>query len=175
MGRPHHNPHHRRRDGADEPANEGTALWRKSKAEVTEEQYAEFYRHVAHAFDSPWATLHWRAEGTLDFSALLFIPGAKPFEAVEGERREPRAPARPRMFITDEAGCWPPWLRFVAGVVDTEDLPLNVSRGDAAEPTPGAGAASASAVTGRVLSGAEGEGEGAEAIAGFWESFRPPA
>jgi molecular chaperone HtpG len=115
-------------DGKDEPANEGTALWRKPKSEVTEEAYANFYRHVAHAFDTPWATLHWRAEGTLDFSALLFVPGMKPFQAVEGERESKVRLHVRRMFITDGAGLLPPWLRFVHGVVDTEDLPLNVSR-----------------------------------------------
>ena len=82
------------RDGKDEPANEGTALWRKPKSEVSEESYTELYRHLGHLFDQPWATLHWRAEGTLDFTALLFVPGTKPFQAVEGERAEPGAPAR---------------------------------------------------------------------------------
>ena len=62
------------RDGRDMPANEGTALWRKPKAEVTEQSYTELYRHLGHFFDEPWATLHWRAEGQLEFSALLFVP-----------------------------------------------------------------------------------------------------
>lgn len=68
------------KDGEESPANEGTALWRKPKSEVTEEQYNEFYRHISHNFDTPWDTLHWRAEGTIEFSALLFIPGSRPFE-----------------------------------------------------------------------------------------------
>ena len=62
------------RDGKDVAANEGTALWRKPKAEITEESYTEFYRHLGHIFDQPWATLHWRAEGALEFTALLFVP-----------------------------------------------------------------------------------------------------
>src|SRR5215207_7185756 len=74
------------REGKDEPANEGTALWRKPKAEVSQESYTEFYRHLGHLFDEPWATLHWRAEGALDFAALLFVPGSKPFQALEGGR-----------------------------------------------------------------------------------------
>ena len=116
------------RDGKEEAANEGTALWRKPKSEVSKEAYTEFYRHLGHLFDEPWATLHWRAEGSLEFSALLFVPGMKPFVAVE-EQRESRVRLHVRrMFITDEAHLLPPWLRFVQGVVDTEDLPLNVSR-----------------------------------------------
>ena len=79
-------------------------------------------------FDKPWATLHWRAEGALEFSALLFIPGMKPFQALEGERQSKVRLHVRRMFITDEAELLPSWLRFVQGVVDTEDLPLNVSR-----------------------------------------------
>ena len=114
--------------GEDKPANEGTALWRKPKSEVTAEQYKAFYHHVAHAFDEPWATLHWRAEGALEFTALLFVPGMRPFEPVEGPRESRVRLHVRRMFITDEAALLPPWARFVQGVVDTEDLPLNVSR-----------------------------------------------
>jgi molecular chaperone HtpG len=116
------------RDGKTETANEGTALWRKSKAEVTPEEYEGFYRHLGHFFDKPWTTIHWRAEGALEYSALLFIPDQPPFDPVEGERRSKVRLHVRRMFITDEADLLPPWLRFVQGVVDTEDLPLNVSR-----------------------------------------------
>ena len=159
------------RDGAEEAANEGTALWRKPKADVTEEQYAEFYRHVAHAFDQPWATLHWRAEGTLDFSALLFVPGMKPFQAVE-EVRESRVRLHVRrMFITDQAGLLPPWLRFVHGVVDTEDLPLNVSR-EMLQATPVL-ARIRKAVTSRVLSELKTKAKDAEGYAALWENFGP--
>jgi len=116
------------RDGKTETANEGTALWRKAKSEVTAEEYEGFYRHLGHFFDKPWATIHWRAEGALEYSALLFIPDSPPFDPVEGERRSKVRLHVRRMFITDEADLLPPWLRFVQGVVDTEDLPLNVSR-----------------------------------------------
>ncbi len=116
------------RDGKTETANAGTALWRRPKSEVTPEQYEDFYRHLGHFFDKPWATIHWRAEGALEYSALLFIPEHPPFEPVEGERRAKIRLHVRRMFITDEADLLPPWLRFVQGVVDTEDLPLNVSR-----------------------------------------------
>jgi molecular chaperone HtpG len=156
-------------DGQDEPANEGTALWRKPKAEITEDSYTEFYRHLGHVFDKPWATLHWRAEGALDFTALLFIPGMKPFQAVEGERESRVRLHVRRMFITDQAGLLPPWLRFVHGVVDTEDLPLNVSR-EMLQSTPVL-ARIRRAVTNKVLSELKTRAADAEAYAGFWENF----
>ncbi|MBC9177105.1 molecular chaperone HtpG [Pseudoroseomonas ludipueritiae] len=157
------------RDGEEQPANEGTALWRKPKSEITEEQYADFYRHVAHAFDEPWATLHWRAEGTVDFSALLFIPGMKPFQVVEGERESRLRLHVRRMFITEDAKLLPPWLRFVHGVVDTEDLPLNVSR-EMLQATPVLGRIR-KAVTSRVLSELKSRAKDAEDYAKFWENF----
>ena len=116
------------RDGKAEPANEGMALWRRPKSEVTPAEYEDFYRHLGHFFDKPWTTMHWRAEGAMEYSALLFIPDSPPFDPVEGERRSKVRLHVRRMFITDEADLLPPWLRFVQGVVDTEDLPLNVSR-----------------------------------------------
>ena len=116
------------KDGEAQPANEGTALWRKRRADVTPEQYTEFYHRLGHPFDEPWATLHWQAEGTNEFSALLFIPGSAPFGPVDGPRESRVRLHVRRMFITDEAGLLPAWARFVVGVVDTEDLPLNVSR-----------------------------------------------
>ena len=115
-------------EGKEEAANRGTALWRKPKSEITDEQYKEFYRTVSHGFDEPWATLHWRAEGALEFTGLLFVPSMKPFMAVEDDRRSKVRLHVRRMFITDEAELLPNWLRFVHGVVDTDDLPLNVSR-----------------------------------------------
>jgi len=116
------------RDGKAEPANEGTALWRRPKSGVTPAEYEDFYRHLGHFFDKPWTTIHWRAEGAMEYAALLFIPDSPPFDPVEGERRSKVRLHVRRMFITDEADLLPPWLRFVQGVVDTEDLPLNVSR-----------------------------------------------
>ncbi len=116
------------RDGKLVKANEGAALWRRPKSEIKEEEYADFYRHLGHLFDSPWATIHWRAEGTVDFAALLFIPGHNPFQATETDRDSHVRLHVRRMFITDSAKMLPSWLRFVEGVVDTEDLPLNVSR-----------------------------------------------
>ncbi len=116
------------KDGAYNAVTKGAALWRKGKSDISKEEYADFYRHLGHNFDEPWATIHWRAEGTLEFSALLFIPSSKPFMPVE-ERSESKLRLHVRrMFITDEAKLLPNWLSFVTGIVDTEDLPLNVSR-----------------------------------------------
>ena len=157
------------RDGKDLPANEGTALWRKPKAEVSEQNYAEFYRHLGHLFDKPWATLHWRAEGAMEFFSLLFIPSARPFEMVEQERiSRVRLHVR-RMFITDRADLLPPWLRFVQGVVDTEDLPLNVSR-EMLQSTPVL-ARIRKAVTNRVLTELKTHAKDAEDYEKFWENF----
>lgn len=157
------------KEGEEQAANEGTALWRKPKSEITEEAYAEFHRHLGHVFDTPWATLHWRAEGTLEFTALLFIPGMKPFTPVE-EARESRLRLHVRrMFITDEASLLPPWLRFVNGVVDTEDLPLNVSR-EMLQATPVL-ARIRRAVTARVLSELKTRAKEAEGYTPFWENF----
>jgi molecular chaperone HtpG len=157
------------RDGKDQPANEGTALWRRPKAEISEQDYNSFYRHLGHMWDTPWATLHWKAEGALEYSALLFIPGTRPFEPVT-EVRESRVRLHVRrMFITDEAGLLPPWLRFVQGVVDTEDLPLNVSR-EMLQTTPVL-ARIRRAITNRVLTELKTRAKEAESYKGFWENF----
>ena len=158
-------------EGEAKAANEGTALWRRPKAEVTEEQYKEFYHHVAHAYDAPWATLHWRAEGAIEFTALLFIPGMRPFEPVEGKRESQVRLHVRRMFITDEANLLPAWARFVQGVVDTEDLPLNVSR-EMLQATPVL-ARIRKAVTSRVMGELKSRAKDAEDYAKLWEAFGP--
>jgi molecular chaperone HtpG len=159
------------RDGKDEPANEGTALWRRSKAEVTEDQYETFYRSLGHFMGKPWVTLHWRAEGAMEFSALLFIPDQKPFQPLEETRTSKVRLHVRRMFITDDAELLPPWLRFVDGVVDTEDLPLNVSR-EMLQTTPVL-ARIRKAVTNRVLSELKTRAKEPETYTPFWENFGP--
>jgi molecular chaperone HtpG len=158
------------RDGKDEPANEGTALWRKPKAEATDESLTALYRHLTHNFDKPWATLQWRAEGQLEFYALLFIPGSRPFDFMESQDRESHVRLHvKRMFITADAKLLPEWLRFVQGVVDTEDLPLNVSR-EMLQATPVL-ARIRRAVTNRVLTELKSKAKEAEAYVPFWENF----
>ncbi|MGD9743277.1 MAG: molecular chaperone HtpG [Dongiaceae bacterium] len=112
-----------------ERVNAASALWTRPKSEITEQQYGEFYRHVAHAFDSPWLTLHFRAEGKIEYSALLFVPTAKPFDLFDPTRSNRLKLYVRRVFITDHCdGLLPAWLRFLRGVIDSEDLPLNISR-----------------------------------------------
>ncbi len=151
-------------------ANEGTALWRKPKAEITPEQYTEFYRHIARAFDEPYATMHWHAEGTTEFTALLFLPSARPFDFMEQSRESKIHLHVRRMFITDDADLLPNWMRFVQGVVDTEDLPLNVSR-EMLQATPVL-ARIRKAVTKRVLTEIKTRAKDADAgFNAFWENF----
>ncbi len=157
------------RDGKDLPANEGTALWRKPRADISEQSYNEFYRHLGHLFDTPWATLHWRAEGMLEFFALLFLPGMKPFEPFDGDRDSHVKLHVRRMFITDKAELLPSWLRFVQGVVDTEDLPLNVSR-EMLQTTPVLGRIRKSLI-GRVLTELKNRAKDAEDYGKFWDNF----
>ncbi len=157
------------RDGKDVPANEGTALWRKPKAEIEEKSYTEFYRHLGAMFDTPWATLHWRAEGAMEFYALLFIPSAKPFEPLEQDRQSRVRLHVRRMFITDGAELLPSWLRFVRGIVDTEDLPLNVSR-EMLQATPVL-ARIRKAVTNRVLTELKTRSKDADSYEKFWDNF----
>ena len=157
------------RDGKDVAANEGTALWRKPKAEIDEKAYVDLYRHLGAMFDTPWATLHWRAEGAMEFHALLFIPSAKPFEPLEQDRQSHVRLHVRRMFITDAADLLPSWLRFVRGIVDTEDLPLNVSR-EMLQATPVL-ARIRKAVTNRVLTELKTRGKDAEGYNKFWDNF----
>ena len=114
---------------APEQINQASALWTRSKSEITDEQYKEFYHHVAHAFDEPWARLHVRAEGVVSYQALLFVPGSKPFDLYDPQRRHGVKLYVRRVFITEDMeGLMPRYLRFVRGVVDSEDLQLNASR-----------------------------------------------
>ena len=159
------------RDGKDLPANEGTALWRKPKSEISEQSYTEFYRHLGHIFDQPWATLHWKAEGTLEYFCLLFIPGMKPFEPIDNDRESHVRLHVRRMFITDKAELLPSWLRFVHGVVDTEDLPLNVSR-EMLQTTPVLGRIK-KALVGRVLSELKTRAKDSDDYDKFWDNFGP--
>ena len=112
-----------------EQVNQASALWTRPKSDITDEQYKEFYHHVAHAFDEPWARLHVKAEGVVSYQALLFVPGGKPVDLYDPQRRHGVKLYVRRVFITDELdGLMPRCLRFVRGVVDSEDLQLNVSR-----------------------------------------------
>ena len=113
----------------EETLNTASALWTRPRKEITAQQYREFYNHVAHAADAPWLTLHMRAEGVISYTSLLFIPSVRPFDLFEPERKLRVKLYVKRVFITDNCeGLLPVWLRFLHGVIDSEDLDLNISR-----------------------------------------------
>lgn len=109
--------------------NSASAIWTRPAKDITSEQYTEFYRHSGHAYDEPWLTMHNRVEGLLSYTNLLFIPSMAPFDIYEPERKSHVKLYVNRIFITDDTqGLLPPYMRFLRGVVDSEDLSLNVSR-----------------------------------------------
>jgi molecular chaperone HtpG len=109
--------------------NTASALWTRPKKDITADQYTEFYHHAAHAFDDPWLTLHNSVEGVLSYTNLLFVPSAQPFDLFHPDRKAQVKLYVKRVFITDDCeGLMPPYLRFIRGIVDSEDLPLNISR-----------------------------------------------
>ena len=113
----------------DETVNQASALWSRAKNDITDEQYEEFYKHVAHDFDKPLAWSHNRVEGKQEYISLLYIPGRAPFDLYDRERRHGIKLYVKRVFIMDDAEqLMPQYLRFVRGVIDSADLPLNVSR-----------------------------------------------
>ncbi len=112
-----------------EVINKGSALWSRPRNEITNDQYTEFYRHISHAFDEPWMTLHWRAEGVMEYTGLIFIPNSRPFDLFTAERTHRVKLYVKRVYITDKCEeLVPGWLRFLRGLIDSEDIPLNVSR-----------------------------------------------
>ena len=118
-----------RTTGKDETVNQASALWARSKSEITEEQYHEFYKHVAHDFETPLAYSHNKIEGLKEYTQLLYIPARAPFDLWEREHRRGVKLYVRRVFIMDDAEqLLPVYLRFVRGVIDSADLPLNVSR-----------------------------------------------
>ncbi len=108
--------------------NSASALWQRPKSELTPEDYTQAYRAIAGAFDEPAMTLHYRAEGRQSYAVLLFAPSTKPFDLFEPNRKGHIKLYVRRVFITDDAELLPHYLRFIRGVVDSEDLPLNISR-----------------------------------------------
>ncbi|MBL6928669.1 MAG: molecular chaperone HtpG [Rhodospirillales bacterium] len=116
-------------DGTDETLNEGSALWARPAKDITSEQYKEFYHHVGQMFDEPWKILHNRVEGILAYTNLLFIPSSPPFDLYDPDRKPRVKLYVKRVFITDDCeALMPSYLRFLRGIVDSEDLSLNISR-----------------------------------------------
>ena len=109
--------------------NSGSALWIRPKTEITEEQYREFYKSVAHAWDEPWLIMHNKNEGTIEFTNLLFIPSTKPYDLFRQDYKKKVKLYIKRVFISEEnIDLVPSYFRFLSGVIDSEDLPLNISR-----------------------------------------------
>ncbi|BDU59932.1 chaperone protein HtpG [Candidatus Rickettsia kotlanii] len=109
--------------------NSASALWTRPKSEITEEQYKEFYKSLSYAVDDPWITMHNKNEGAIEFTNLLFIPSSKTFDLFHPDRKRRVKLYIKRVFISDEnIDLIPSYLRFLRGVVDSEDLPLNISR-----------------------------------------------
>ena len=160
-----------RLDGEDDKLNAAAALWTLPRKDVSESQYKEFYHHVGHAFDDPWLTIHARAEGKIEYTLLLFVPSVRPFDLFHPERRHRVKLYVKRVFITDDyEGLVPPYLRFLRGVIDSEDLPLNVSR-ELLQTSPVLTRIK-SAVIRRVLTELKKKAEKEpEEFAKFWESF----
>jgi len=112
-----------------EQVNRGTALWMRNKADISDEEYVDFYKHVSHDFQEPLAHVHNRVEGTNEYTSLLFIPQRAPWDLWDREQKHGVKLYVRRVFIMDEVDkLMPHYLRFVKGVVDADDLPLNVSR-----------------------------------------------
>lgn len=113
----------------EETVNSATALWSRNKKDIKAEEYNEFYKHVAHDFEPPLAHIHSKVEGKLEYTSLLYIPSRAPFDLWDRQRRHGVKLYVRRVFIMDDAEqLLPAWLRFVRGIVDSDDLPLNVSR-----------------------------------------------
>jgi len=159
-------------DGEPRQINSASALWQRSKSELKPEDYAQAYKSIAGAFDEPAMTLHYRAEGRYSYAVLLFAPSTKPFDLFEPSRRGRVKLYVRRVFITDDADLLPAYLRFIRGVVDSEDLPLNISR-EMLQNNPQL-AQIRKAVTSRVVGELESLGDKEpENFAKIWDAFGP--
>ena len=150
--------------------NSASAIWQRSKSEISAEDYSQAYLTIANAFDEPAVTLHYKVEGRQAYAVMLFVPSQPPFDLFDQARKGRIKLYVRRVYISDEADLLPPYLRFVRGVIDSEDLPLNISR-EMLQNNPHVKLIR-NAVTGRVLSEieklAENEAENFEKV---WASF----
>ncbi|KJC57875.1 heat shock protein 90 [Bradyrhizobium sp. LTSPM299] len=159
-------------EGEPRQINSASALWQRSKSELTADDYKQAYQQIAGAFDEPAMTLHYRAEGRQSYAVLLFAPSTKPFDLFQAERKGKVKLYVRRVFIADDAELLPAYLRFIQGVIDSEDLPLNISR-EMLQNNPQL-AQIRKAVTTRVVGELETLGEKEpEAFAKIWDAFGP--
>src|ERR1700694_1565680 len=162
----------RQEAGEQREINSASALWQRPKSELTAKDYKQAYHSIAGAFDEPALTLHYRAEGRQSYAVLLFAPSTKPFDLFEPTRKGQVKLYVRRVFIVDDADLLPGYLRFIRGVIDSEDLPLNISR-EMLQNNPQL-AQIRKAVTGRVIGELEALGEKEpETFAKIWDAFGP--
>jgi len=159
-------------EGEPRQINSASALWQRPKSELTADDYKQAYKSIAGAFDDPAMTLHYRAEGRYSYAVLLFAPSTKPFDLFEPSRKGKVKLYVRRVFITDDADLLPAYLRFIRGVIDSEDLPLNISR-EMLQNNPQL-VQIRKAVTGRVIGELESLSEKEpETFARIWDAFGP--
>ena len=116
-------------EAGEETVNSGSALWARHKSEITSDQYKEFYHHISKNFDDPWLTLHFKAEGNIEYTGLLYIPSSAPYDLFQPDVKNGLKLYVNKVFISDKVEeLMPHYLRFVKGVIDSSDLPLNISR-----------------------------------------------
>ena len=153
-----------------ETLNSSSALWARPKSDITEEQYRDFYRALTHNFDEPWLTLHYSAEGIIEYKALLFIPQKAPFDMFQPDKKRGLNLYVNRVFISNEVEeLLPHYLRFVQGVIDTNELPLNVSR-EMLQHTPVLGKIKKGIVT-RLLEAINKKSSDPAEYKKFWQDF----
>jgi molecular chaperone HtpG len=157
-------------EGEPRQINSASALWQRPKSELSAEDYKQAYQSIAGAFDEPAMTLHYRAEGRQSYAVLLFAPSTKPFDLFDQARKGKVKLYVRRVFIADDAELLPAYLRFIRGVIDSEDLPLNISR-EMLQNNPQL-VQIRKAVTGRVIGELESLAEKEpEAFAKIWDAF----
>ena len=159
-------------EGEPRQINSGSAIWTRAKSEVSEEQHKEFFAALSHGGGDPVLTIHYRAEGRHEYNVLLYVPAEKPFDLYDPERKGRQKLYVRRVFIADDAQLLPPYLRFVRGVVDSSDMPLNLSR-EMLQNNPDV-AAMRKALTNRVLTELKKLSEkDAATFTRIWEQFAP--
>ena len=152
--------------------NTANAIWTRVKSDVTPEQHKEFFGHISGSYSDPAITLHYRAEGRHEYTVLLYVPGEKPYDLYDPERRGRQKLYVKRVYIADDVEILPPYLRFVRGVIDSEDMPLNLSR-EMLQNNPQV-AAIRKAVTNKVIGELKKSAETDEAgYKKVWEVFGP--
>ncbi len=157
-------------EGEPKQINSASAIWMRARSEVTPEQHKEFFGILSHSTEAPALTIHYRAEGRQEYNVLLYVPGERPFDLYDADRKGRQKLYVKRVFIADDAGLLPPYLRFVRGVINSSDMPLNLSR-EMLQNNPDV-AAIRKAVTNRVLQELKKLSDNdAATFAKIWEIF----